>query len=53
MIFITMHHVQGYTTLQVHQWEKQQFRFIQLTNPVKNTFIFLHFELDVPAYPLY
>ncbi len=33
------HHVQGNTTFQVHPWEKPQFRFIQLTNPVKELLI--------------
>ncbi len=31
-----MHHVQGNTSIQVHPWEKRQFKFIQLNNPVQN-----------------
>ncbi len=36
------HHVQGNTSIQVHQWEHWQFRFTQMTNLVKNL-LHLHF----------
>ncbi len=45
------HHVQGNTSIQVHPWEKRQFKFIQLNNPVQNLLFLPRIVIPLPRKP--